>query len=182
MKIECLGDYMLLKEIKMPEKVSLIITSAVKRGILAAKVIAIGPGAHQPGSGFVKTQVEQGDTILFLEMMSNPVNLQGESYFVLREHQVIAKLNFEENDEMTQINDEIIVGNRLYFVPTQVKSDIMRLIEPYKFNAEPTTATEMKPVATVEPALETPPDEPTCAPDQPEAPIEVEDIPKDNPE
>ena len=63
------------------------------------KVIAVGPGRHVAGVGFIPTEIKIGDIVILPTMGFARLQFEGEEYFIGPENQILARVNKEENKE-----------------------------------------------------------------------------------
>jgi len=61
------------------------------------EVVAVGPGHVIPGGNFVATQLQQGDIVVLPTMGFTKFEYEGETYWIGKENEVLAKI-VKENE------------------------------------------------------------------------------------
>ena len=56
-------------------------------------VIAVGPGRHVGGVGFVKTEIKVGDNVILPTMGFTKLEHKGDEYYIGQEQQILARVN-----------------------------------------------------------------------------------------
>ena len=89
MKIKPLSDRVLIQPNPAEEKTAagLIIPDTAKEKPLAGKVVAVGPGTSE-----VKMEVKVGDQVLYGKYAGTEVTVEGETYLIMRQSDVLAIL------------------------------------------------------------------------------------------
>ena len=89
MKIKPLSDRVLIQPNPAEEKTAagLIIPDTAKEKPLAGKVVAVGPGTSE-----VKMEVKVGDQVLYGKYAGTEVTVEGETYLIMRQSDVLAVL------------------------------------------------------------------------------------------
>lgn len=87
MKIKPLSDRVLIQPNPAEEKTAagLIIPDTAKEKPLAGKVVAVGPGTSE-----VKMEVKVGDQVLYGKYAGTEVNVEGETYLIMRQSDIFA--------------------------------------------------------------------------------------------
>lgn len=99
MQVNMLGDRVLLKVDAAEEKKgSLYIPDTGKDQPQAATVVAVGPGKFTESGFFITPNCEVGDRVLFPKYAGSTTEIDGESYLILTDGEVLCKLR-EEDDE-----------------------------------------------------------------------------------
>ena len=99
MKLIPLFDKIIVKEIKPKEnktKSGIILPTSVKEQPVEAKVVAIGQGGKLDGNE-IEMQIAVGDIILFHKFSSAEFFYENEEYLILRQVDVLCKLDKETN-------------------------------------------------------------------------------------
>ena len=94
MKIRPLHDHVLVKRIEEQGKTNsgLIIPDSAKEKPMEAVVVAVGAGkVHEDGS-VRKMDLKAGDRVLFTKYSGNEIKIDGAEHLILREDDVIAKV------------------------------------------------------------------------------------------
>jgi chaperonin GroES len=94
MKVRPLHDRILIKRIEEKEtlKGGIIIPDTAKEKPQEAEVVAVGAGKIEKGQR-IPLDVKVGDRVLFGRYTGNEVQIDGQDYLILREEDILAKLN-----------------------------------------------------------------------------------------
>lgn len=89
--IQPLGDRVLVQPIdeKEVKKGGIIIPDTAKEKPQEAKVIALGTGKHDDEGKIIPFTVKQGDVVLISKYGGTEVKLDGESYLIMREDDIL---------------------------------------------------------------------------------------------
>jgi len=89
--IQPLGDRVLVQPIdeKEVKKGGIIIPDTAKEKPQEAKVIALGTGKHDDEGKIVPFTVKKGDVVLISKYGGTEVKLDGESYLIMREDDIL---------------------------------------------------------------------------------------------
>lgn len=100
MKVNMLFDRVLLKLDTPEERTAsgLYIPDTGKDAPQAGTVIAVGPGRYTESGHFITCACEVGDRVLFSKYAGSTVELDGESYLVTRDSEVLMKLANEDDE------------------------------------------------------------------------------------
>ncbi|MFH1754530.1 MAG: co-chaperone GroES [Candidatus Latescibacterota bacterium] len=92
MKIKPLADRILVKPIDQAEKKKggIIIPDTAKEKPQEGEVIAIGKGRLTDAGERVAPEVKKGDKVLFGKYSGTEINVDDESYLIMRESDVLA--------------------------------------------------------------------------------------------
>lgn len=93
-RAEALFDKAIVKRVEIADKspqTIILIDQGSGGTIYAGEVVSIGPGIATP-DGFIKSRVEEGQTVLFAPQNTGLLELDGEKYFVMAEQQIIGIL------------------------------------------------------------------------------------------
>ncbi len=97
MKIQPLGDRILIKPMSVEEKASpagiLIPDTVSKEKPEQGKVVAVGAGRRDEKGVVHAPQVKIGDTVLFSKYGYDEVKIDGDEYFILKEENILAIIN-----------------------------------------------------------------------------------------
>ena len=91
MKLVPLSDRVVLQQVEAEEttKSGIILSSAAQEKPQEAKVLAVGPGGIVDGKE-VKMQVKVGQKVIYSKYAGTEVKLDGETYIVVRESDILA--------------------------------------------------------------------------------------------
>ncbi len=94
-KLKPLADRVLVKPIDEEEvtKGGIILPDTAKEKPQRGKVIAVGPGRLDDEGKRVPIEVKTGDKVLYDKYAGTEVKLDDEEYLILRESNIVAKLN-----------------------------------------------------------------------------------------
>jgi chaperonin GroES len=95
LSIQPLGDRVVIKPLAAEEVSAsgIIIPDTVKKEKAErGTVVATGPGRYEDGA-FVPMSVKKGDEVLFEQTYRDPVEIDGEEYYIFSESSILAKLN-----------------------------------------------------------------------------------------
>jgi chaperonin GroES len=100
-KLEALFDAVIVKPLEIDEKMygSIFIPDAGKDRNEQGEVVAVGPGRHVAGVGYIETEIKIGDIVVLPTMGFAKLQFEGEEYFIGPENQILARINTEENTE-----------------------------------------------------------------------------------
>ena len=87
-----LGDRVLIKRVEDESKTEggIIIPDAAKEKAQTAEVIAVGPGRYDAQGKLIPMNVKVGDLVYFGKYSGTEIDLDGETYVILRESDVLA--------------------------------------------------------------------------------------------
>lgn len=93
-KIQPLADRVVIKMQEAEEKTEsgIILAESAKEKPEIAEVVAVGPGGVVDGKE-VKMEIAVGDKVLISKYSGTEVKLNGEQYTILRQSDVLAKVN-----------------------------------------------------------------------------------------
>jgi len=55
-------------------------------------VIAVGPGRHVAGIGFIETEIKEGDVVVLPIMGATKLDFDNTEYYIIPENQILAKI------------------------------------------------------------------------------------------
>lgn len=95
MELEALFDAVIVKPLEEEESTygSIVVPDLGKDRNEHGTVIAVGPGRHVAGVGFVETEIKTGDTVILPTIGFTKLEHKGEEYFIGSENQILAKIN-----------------------------------------------------------------------------------------
>ncbi len=93
MNIKPLADRVVIKMVEAEEttKSGIILTGSAKEKPQVAEVVAVGPGGVVDGKE-IKMELSVGDKVLMSKYAGTEVKLDGEEYTILRQSDVLAKI------------------------------------------------------------------------------------------
>ncbi|MBE6795535.1 MAG: co-chaperone GroES [Ruminococcaceae bacterium] len=91
MTLKPLGDRVVLKfcEAEEATKSGLLLTSAAQEKPQTAEILAVGPGGIVDGKE-VKMEVKVGDKVILSKYAGTEVKLDGETYTIIRQSEILA--------------------------------------------------------------------------------------------
>jgi chaperonin GroES len=98
-KLEALFDAVIVKPLEIDEKMygSIFIPDAGKDRNEQGEVVAVGPGRHVAGVGYIETEIKVGDIVVLPTMGFAKLQFEGEEYFIGQENQILARIKTNEN-------------------------------------------------------------------------------------
>ena len=94
MTIKPLGDRVVIKMVETEEttKSGIVLPGSAKEKPQYAEVVAVGPGGVVDGKE-VKMEVKVGDKVILSKYAGTEVKLDGSEYTILRQNDILAKLD-----------------------------------------------------------------------------------------
>ncbi len=94
MSIKPLGDRVVIKMVETEEttKSGIVLPGSAKEKPQYAEVVAVGPGGVVDGKEIVM-EVKVGDKVLLSKYAGTEVKLDGQEYTILRQNEILAKLD-----------------------------------------------------------------------------------------
>ncbi len=94
MTIKPLGDRVVIKMVESEEttKSGIVLPGSAKEKPQYAEVVAVGPGGMVDGKEIVM-EVQVGDKVLLSKYAGTEVKLDGTEYTILRQSEILAKLD-----------------------------------------------------------------------------------------
>ena len=91
MKLRPLDDRVVIKQLDAEEKTSggIILPDTAKEKPQIGKVVAIGPGKVLDDGKRSKMSVKKNDEVIYAKYSGNDVEIDGESYVVMRESDIL---------------------------------------------------------------------------------------------
>lgn len=92
MKIKPLSDKIVIKmiEVETISKGGILLTGSAKEKPDYAEVIAVGPGARDDKGAIIPMEVKPGDKIMMSKYAGTEVKLDGETYSIIKQNDVLA--------------------------------------------------------------------------------------------
>ena len=94
MKFTPLGDRVLIRALEESEQKvgGIIIPDTAKEKPQQGEVVAAGPGKRKKSGERVPLEVKTGDRILYGKYSGTEVNMDGQTYLILHEDEILARL------------------------------------------------------------------------------------------
>ena len=101
MELEALFDAVIVKPQEEEESTygSIVVPDLGKDRNEHGAVVAVGPGRHVAGVGFIETEIKVGDTVVLPTMGFTKLEHKGEEYYIGQENQILARIKKEVNVE-----------------------------------------------------------------------------------
>ena len=101
MELEALFDAVIVKPQEEEESTygSIVVPDLGKDRNEHGTVVAVGPGRHVAGVGYVETEIKVGDTVVLPTMGFTKLEHKGEEYYIGQENQILARIKKEVNVE-----------------------------------------------------------------------------------
>ena len=95
MAIRPLDDRVVLKTLDAEETTSggIILPDSAKEKPQRGKITAVGAGVRSKDGKRIKPDVKKGDIVLYGKYAGSDVTVEGVEYKILRENEILAKLN-----------------------------------------------------------------------------------------
>lgn len=112
MELEALFDAVIVKPLEEEETTygSIVVPDLGKDRNEHGTVVAVGPGRHVAGIGFVETEIKIGDIVILPTMGFSKLEHKGEDYYIGQENQILARVkqttSIEEVLEQTEVTNE----------------------------------------------------------------------------
>ena len=101
MELEALFDAVIVKPLEEEESTygSIVVPDLGKDRNEHGTVVAVGPGRHVAGVGYIETEIKVGDTVVLPTMGFTKLEHKGEEYYIGQENQILARIKKEVNVE-----------------------------------------------------------------------------------
>ena len=122
MELEALFDAVIVKPQEEEESTygSIVVPDLGKDRNEHGAVVAVGPGRHVAGVGFIETEIKVGDTVVLPTMGFTKLEHKGEEYYIGQENQILARIK-------KQVDVENILAETK--VSKEEKKEIQKTIE-----------------------------------------------------
>ena len=92
MKIKPIREYVLIRRLESESKTSggLIIPDTAKEKPVQGIVIGLGEGKIDDNGQLIKPVIKEGDKVLFTKWSGTEVKMDGETFLVMKENDIIA--------------------------------------------------------------------------------------------
>ena len=112
MELEALFDAVIVQPLEEEETTygSIVVPDLGKDRNEHGTVVAVGPGRHVGGVGYVETEIKVGDKVVLPTIGFTKLEHKGEDYYIGQEQQILARvkklINLEEVLEQTEVTEE----------------------------------------------------------------------------
>ena len=122
MELEALFDAVIVKPQEEEESTygSIVVPDLGKDRNEHGTVVAVGPGRHVAGVGYIETEIKVGDTVVLPTMGFTKLEHKGEEYYIGQENQILARIKKEVKIEGILAETEV--------TPEEIK-EIQKIIE-----------------------------------------------------
>ena len=95
MKLKPLGDRLIVKAVEEDEVTAsgIVLPDTAKEKPQKGKVLAVGDGKLDDNGNRIPLDVAEGDTVLYSKYGGTEIKIEGEDLLVLRESDVLAKID-----------------------------------------------------------------------------------------
>ena len=120
MELEALFDAVIVKPLEEEESTygSIVVPDLGKDRNEHGTVIAVGPGRHVAGVGYIETEIKVGDTVVLPTMGFTKLEHKGEEYYIGQENQILARIKKEVNVEGILAETEVSEEEKEEFTKT----------------------------------------------------------------
>ena len=114
MELEALFDAVIVKPLEEEETTygSIVVPDLGKDRNEHGTVVAVGPGRHVAGIGYIETEIKIGDLVILPTIGFTKLEHKGEDYYIGSENQILARVKqtstIEEVLEQTKVTKEEI--------------------------------------------------------------------------
>jgi len=112
MELEALFDAVIVKPLEEEETTygSIVVPDLGKDRNEHGTVVAVGPGRHEAGIGYIETEIKIGDLVILPTIGFTKLEHKGEDYYIGSENQILARVKqtstIEEVLEQTEVTKE----------------------------------------------------------------------------
>ena len=94
MELEALFDAVIVKPLEEEESTygSIIVPDLGKDRNEHGTVVAVGPGRHVAGVGYIETEIKVGDVVILPTIGFTKLEHKGDEYYIGQEQQILARL------------------------------------------------------------------------------------------
>jgi len=109
MELEALFDAVIVKPQEEEESTygSIVVPDLGKDRNEHGAVVAVGPGRHVAGVGFIETEIKVGDTVILPTMGFTKLEHKGEEYYIGQENQILARIKKQVDVENILAETEV---------------------------------------------------------------------------
>ncbi len=111
-ELEALFDAVIVKPQEEEETTygSIVVPDLGKDRNEHGTVIAVGPGRHVGGVGFVETEIKVGDKVILPTIGFTKLEYKGDEYYIGQENQILARVKSQVSIE--EVLDQIKVSRK----------------------------------------------------------------------
>ena len=97
MELEALFDAVIVKPLEEEESTygSIVVPDLGKDRNEHGTVVAVGPGRHVAGVGYIETEIKIGDTVILPTVGFTKLEHKGDEYYIGQEQQILARIKKE---------------------------------------------------------------------------------------
>ncbi len=112
MELEALFDAVIVKPLEEEETQygSIVVPDLGKDRNEHGTVVAVGPGRHVAGVGYIETEIKIGDTVILPTVGFTKLQHKGDEFYIGQEQQILARVknttSVEDVLSETQVSDE----------------------------------------------------------------------------
>jgi len=112
MELEALFDAVIVKPLEEEESTygSIIVPDLGKDRNEHGRVVAVGPGRHVAGVGYIETEIKKGDVVILPTIGFTKLEHKGDEYYIGQEQQILARIkptiNIDEVLKETEVINE----------------------------------------------------------------------------
>tara|TARA_B100001093_G_C26482008_1_gene865281 strand:+ start:27 stop:392 length:366 start_codon:yes stop_codon:yes gene_type:complete len=94
MELEALFDAVIVKPLEEEETQygSIVVPDLGKDRNEHGEVVAVGPGRHVAGVGYIETEIKIGDTVILPTVGFTKLQHKGDEYYIGQEQQILARV------------------------------------------------------------------------------------------
>jgi chaperonin GroES len=90
MNLQPLTDHLIVKPLQKEEKSGIVLPEDAKEKAEKGEIVAVGPGRVLDNGNRLEMDIKVGDNIMFKQYAPEEIKVQGETYYVLSQSDVIA--------------------------------------------------------------------------------------------
>ena len=112
MELEALFDAVIVKPLEEEESIygSIIVPDLGKDRNEHGRVVAVGPGRHVAGVGYIETEIKKGDVVILPTIGFTKLEHKGDEYYIGQEQQILVRIkptiNIDEVLKETEVINE----------------------------------------------------------------------------
>ncbi len=109
MELEALFDAVIVKPQEEEESTdgSIVVPELGKDRNEHGTVVAVGPGRHVAGVGYIETEIKIGDTVILPTVGFTKLEHKGDEYYIGQEQQILARIKKEVKVEEILAETEV---------------------------------------------------------------------------
>ena len=100
-ELEALFDDVIVEPLEEEETTygSIVVPDLGKDRNEHGKVVAVGPGRHVAGVGYIETEIKIGDTVILPTIGFTKLEHKGDEYYIGQENQILARVKSQVSIE-----------------------------------------------------------------------------------